>query len=95
MKIDLVMIIMLIGSLIAGLQAVEAAQDNSKTITVPDDYSTIQAAINNAANGDTIYIKKGVGNLQPSALISCENVTQLTHIEDIYIYLINRTDNTL
>lgn len=51
---------MLIGSLIAGLQAVEAAQDNSKTITVPDDYSTIQAAINNAANGDTIYIKKGV-----------------------------------
>ena len=32
----------------------------SRTIVVPDDYATIQEAINNAAEGDTIYVKAGV-----------------------------------
>ena len=32
----------------------------SKTIVVPDDYPTIQAAIDNATDGDTIFVKKGV-----------------------------------
>jgi parallel beta-helix repeat protein len=32
----------------------------TRTITVPDDYPTIQAAIDNALDGDTIYVKKGV-----------------------------------
>ncbi|MGA2522698.1 MAG: NosD domain-containing protein [Candidatus Bathyarchaeia archaeon] len=31
-----------------------------QTIVVPDNYSTIQAAINNAVNGDTIFVKTGV-----------------------------------
>ena len=31
----------------------------AETITVPDDYSTIQDAINAAAEGDTIFVKKG------------------------------------
>lgn len=31
-----------------------------QTIIVPDNYSTIQEAINNAFQGDTIYVKKGV-----------------------------------
>jgi nitrous oxidase accessory protein len=31
-----------------------------KTIIVPDDYPTIQAAIDNASEGDTILVKKGV-----------------------------------
>ena len=31
----------------------------SKTITIPDDYSTIQAAINDVAEGDSIFVKKG------------------------------------
>lgn len=31
----------------------------SKTITVPDDYPTIQAAIEKSANGDTIFVKSG------------------------------------
>ena len=41
-----------------------------------------------------LYIKDGVGSLQPNALISCEGVHQLTQLEDIHIYLINNTDNT-
>ncbi|MDT8783160.1 MAG: right-handed parallel beta-helix repeat-containing protein [Candidatus Bathyarchaeota archaeon] len=32
----------------------------SKTIVVPDDYASIQDAIDNASDGDTIFIKKGV-----------------------------------
>jgi len=31
----------------------------SRTIVVPDDYSTIQEAINNADEGDTIYVRNG------------------------------------
>jgi len=30
-----------------------------ETITVPDDYPTIQEAINNAGNGDTIFVRNG------------------------------------
>ena len=33
---------------------------DSATIVVPDDYSTIQAAIGNANDGDTIFVRKGV-----------------------------------
>ena len=32
----------------------------TKTIVVPDDYPTIQEAIDNALEGDAIYVKKGV-----------------------------------
>lgn len=31
----------------------------SKTIVVPDDYPTISSAIQNATNGDTVYIRSG------------------------------------
>jgi len=30
-----------------------------KTIVIPDDYASIQAAIDNAADGDTIFVKEG------------------------------------
>ena len=32
----------------------------SRTITVPDDYSTIQEAINNAVDGDKVFVKSGI-----------------------------------
>ena len=32
----------------------------AKTIVVPEDYSTIQEAIGNAADGDTVFVKNGV-----------------------------------
>jgi parallel beta-helix repeat protein len=35
------------------------AEGASKTIVVPDNYSTIQEAIDHALEGDTIYVKKG------------------------------------
>jgi parallel beta-helix repeat protein len=38
---------------------------NSSKLTVPDDYPTIQEAINNAKPGDTIFVRKGIydGNI--------------------------------
>ena len=46
-------------SLVAGMQSVEVVKAISKTIIVPNDYLSIQDAIDNAVEGDTIYVKKG------------------------------------
>src|SRR3989304_8108198 len=47
-------------SLVAfGVLVVHPAKASSKTITVPDDYPTIQAAINGASEGDTVFVKAG------------------------------------
>ena len=55
-----IIIFALLCSFVVGLQTVEAAEANSRIIIVPDDYASIQEAINNANNGDTIFVKKGV-----------------------------------
>jgi len=36
--------------------------ESNKTIIVPDDYPTIQEAINHASSGDTIFVRSGVYN---------------------------------
>ena len=41
-----------------------------------------------------LYIKEGVGSLQPEALTTCEGVDQLINIEDVHIYLITKPGNT-
>ncbi len=46
--------------LTASCTAVEPAKSTSRVITVPDDYPTIESAITNANDGDTIFVKKGV-----------------------------------
>ena len=38
---------------------VKSVKASSKTIVVPDDYPTIESAITNANDGDTIFVKKG------------------------------------
>ena len=35
------------------------AKATSKTLVVPDDYATIEDAVTNAVQGDTIFVKKG------------------------------------
>lgn len=53
--------LILIAALFVGLMlGVESAKSTSRIITVPDDYPTIESAITNANDGDTIFVKKGV-----------------------------------
>ena len=55
-SLALILIFALFVSLMAGVQS---AKSTPKTITVPDDYMTIAAAIQNASDGDTIFVKSG------------------------------------
>lgn len=49
--------------LVAELNVMKASSTESpKTIVVPDDYSSIQLAVNSAAEGDTVFVKKGTYN---------------------------------
>ena len=45
---------------VSGLIVSLPVKANSRTIIVPDDYVSIQEAIDNASDGDTIFLKKGV-----------------------------------
>lgn len=50
--------LLLIGISISAFN-IQSVKSESTTITVPDDYSTIQAAINAASSGDTVYVRAG------------------------------------
>jgi len=53
----LAVVLVLIATLVLQSPAMVKAQ--SKTIVVPDDYSTGGAAVVNAADGDTVYVNSG------------------------------------
>jgi parallel beta-helix repeat protein len=40
----------------------QPAKASSKTIVVPDEYGTIQAAVDNASSGDTVLVRSGIHN---------------------------------
>lgn len=46
-------------SMLISLSKVQQVRTDPRTIIVPDNYPTIQAAINAASNGDTIFVKTG------------------------------------
>jgi parallel beta-helix repeat protein len=54
--------IALLISLVAGLQFVEVIRAEPRTIIVPTDYSTIQAALDSASEGDEVFVKNGTYN---------------------------------
>jgi parallel beta-helix repeat protein len=53
------MLVLLVISVLALAYRTQPARSSPATITVPDDYPTIQAAINAAADGDTVFVKNG------------------------------------
>jgi len=57
--ISALVLVMLMVSMFALAFSAKPARSSPATITVPDDYSTIQAAINAASSGDTVYVKAG------------------------------------
>ena len=57
--LTLTLISALLVVLVVGLQSVKASP---KTIVVPDDYPTIQAAVDHASAGDRVFVRKGIYN---------------------------------
>ncbi len=49
----------------ANVLAILPVKAEPKTITVPEDYQTIQEAIANAVNGDTILVQSGTYQENP------------------------------
>ena len=56
-RIALALILTLLFSAVAGTQIVKKAR--AETIIVPDDYASIQSAIDKADDGNTVFVKKG------------------------------------
>ena len=64
----------------------ESAHAEPRIIVVPDDYSTIQEAINNASNGDTVFVKSGIyyENIDVNKTVSLIGENRETTIIDSY-----------
>ena len=53
------LLLLILCSVIVSFPEMEIVKAEPKTIVVPSDYSTIQEAVDNAAEGDTVFVKKG------------------------------------
>ncbi len=71
MKKNLVLAVLLVSSFMATLVLTFPAKVSAKTIVVPTDYGTLQGAIDNAQDGDTLLIKAGTyeGPINQSVVI--------------------------
>jgi nitrous oxidase accessory protein len=54
------LMLLLISLMAPCILKIQPSKADPKTIIVPDDYATIAAAIGNATDGDTIFVKKGI-----------------------------------
>ena len=78
--------VMLIASPIACLRVSLASADGSSVITIPTDFSTIQAAIDAASAGDTILVNTGICNESALAITKSLTITgQSTTGAQIYL----------
>jgi len=63
------------------------AKANSKTVVVPDDYATIQGAIDAANEGDTVFVKKG--NYQEETLEISKSISLVGEdVKETEIYFV-------
>jgi hypothetical protein len=65
---------------------------HSKTITVPDDYPTIDGAVANASDGTTIFVRRGIYNLTENQLAINKTLTIIG--EDQTNTMLNSTPDT-
>jgi len=84
----IMLILLLVGIFTLALN-IQPVKSEHGTVTVPDDYPTIQEAINNVNEGDTIYVKAGTyyENVVVNKAVSLigESIT-LTIINGYYTY---------
>jgi len=59
-KKKIALVLLLISLMAPCLLKIQLGKADPTTIIVPDDYPTIKAAIGNATDGDTIFVKKGI-----------------------------------
>jgi len=58
-SLSVVIMVLLLFPTVIVLQDTEAEETNYRIIVVPDDYTTIQAALDASVDGDTVFVKKG------------------------------------
>ena len=58
-SVSIIVLLLLISTVTVSFFQIGLVKADPKTIVVPDDYSTINAAINHASGGDTIVIRNG------------------------------------
>jgi len=58
-RATLILLLVLGVAILVNMQKAMVVKAEPKTIVVPDDYSSIQEAIDNALIGDTVYVKSG------------------------------------
>jgi nitrous oxidase accessory protein len=57
--ISQIMLALLLTGMLTVIFRIQPVRTEPSTITVPDDYSTIQEAVNNANVGDTVFVRNG------------------------------------
>ncbi len=77
-----VVVLLILSLALVTFPQVNLVKTEPNTIVVPDDYATIQEAINSATGGDTVYVRKGVyhenlGINKPIFLIGEESSTTI------------------
>ncbi|TSA57074.1 hypothetical protein D4R42_02290, partial [bacterium] len=58
-SVSLIVLLLLFSIVLVSFPQIKVRTAEPNTIVVPDDYSSIQEAIDNADEGDTIFVKKG------------------------------------
>jgi len=66
-RANLILLLILV-SLLVYIPKINVTKAESKSIVVPDDFQTIQEAINNANEGDTVFVKSGTYDNQTLAI---------------------------
>ena len=59
-SVSLLVLLLLTSVVLVSLPPIGVVEAEPKTIVVPDNYATIQEAIDNASEGDTVYVESGV-----------------------------------
>lgn len=94
-KVSLFVLILLLCSIWVALLTNPAVKAEPKTIVVPDDCTTIKGAIDNASEGDTIYLKMGTyeGPINETLVINktISIIGEETAVLNLHPLLLNKT----
>jgi len=83
--VGIILTLMILTSILTSALEILPVKAEPRTIIVPDDYPTIQAAVDAASDGDTIIVKAGTYienvNVNKSLTIESENGAEVTIVQ--------------